>query len=528
MANTKITSRVLADDAVLTANITDANVTTAKIAADAITGAKIADDVALGGNPTTTTQSAGNNTTRIATTAFVTTALSSISSDSLSDADSDTKIQVEESSDEDKIRFDTGGTERVIIDSTGVGIGTSSPAFTFDLQKSLSESYSASARPTAIARVMNTNTADNNHATIEFGTEPSSGNGGVSFIGSTVTGTNLADLYLGSRTGASTFATHMTIKSDGKVGIGTDGPVADVELRRSQSSTSKLLVRNTSSNNAADAAVGFLTQGNVDFTVGIDQSAGSLFKISKHETLGNNDALIINGDSHVSISAAKRLYLDGLGDTFISEYSANEVEIQTGGARRFSLSGGNGYFTGSVGVGTTSLISDAKLTVDGGDMMVHGANNSAGVSDLLSGYTRGDYGVFYSSANTIYFRIASSYVSYIASNGTYNVSDERLKENVATLTGTLDKVKQLRGVSHTWKDTEEKGTDTVIGMIAQEVETVYPELVGDGGLPNDNAGNAPYKSINYAHLTSVLVEAVKELSTKLEAAEARIKTLEEA
>ncbi len=45
----------------------------------------------------------------------------------LTDADGDTKVQVEESSDEDKIRFDTGGTERVIIDSTGVGIGTSSP-----------------------------------------------------------------------------------------------------------------------------------------------------------------------------------------------------------------------------------------------------------------------------------------------------------------------------------------------------------------------------------------------------------------
>lgn len=47
---------------------------------------------------------------------------------SLQDADGDTKIQVEESADEDIIRFDTGGTERVIIDSTGVGIGTSSPA----------------------------------------------------------------------------------------------------------------------------------------------------------------------------------------------------------------------------------------------------------------------------------------------------------------------------------------------------------------------------------------------------------------
>jgi len=44
MANTKITSGVIADDAVLTANITDANVTTAKIAADAVTSAKVADD----------------------------------------------------------------------------------------------------------------------------------------------------------------------------------------------------------------------------------------------------------------------------------------------------------------------------------------------------------------------------------------------------------------------------------------------------------------------------------------------------
>ena len=46
---------------------------------------------------------------------------------SIADSDGDTKIQVEESSDEDKIRFDTGGSQRVIINSTGVGIGTDSP-----------------------------------------------------------------------------------------------------------------------------------------------------------------------------------------------------------------------------------------------------------------------------------------------------------------------------------------------------------------------------------------------------------------
>ena len=68
MANTKITSKVIADGNVLTAAIAD----------DAVTSAKVADDLALGGNPTTTTQSAGNNTTRIATTAFVSTAVANL------------------------------------------------------------------------------------------------------------------------------------------------------------------------------------------------------------------------------------------------------------------------------------------------------------------------------------------------------------------------------------------------------------------------------------------------------------------
>jgi hypothetical protein len=51
-------------------------------------------------------------------------AIPAAASDEIIDADSDTKIQVEESADEDKIRFDTGGTERAVLDSSGLEIKT--------------------------------------------------------------------------------------------------------------------------------------------------------------------------------------------------------------------------------------------------------------------------------------------------------------------------------------------------------------------------------------------------------------------
>ena len=61
----------------------------------------------------------------------------------LKDADEDTKVQVEESADEDIIRFDTAGTERMVINSTGVGIGTSIPSATLALDKSTGQQHRA-------------------------------------------------------------------------------------------------------------------------------------------------------------------------------------------------------------------------------------------------------------------------------------------------------------------------------------------------------------------------------------------------
>ena len=77
-------------------------------------------------------------------------------------------------------------------------------------------------------------------------------------------------------------------------------------------------------------------------------------------------------------------------------------------------------------------------------------------------------------------------------------SDKRLKKNIKTVDSALDKVIALRGVTFDWKE----GGAKAIGLIAQEVEKVIPEIVSQ-----DESG---YLGIKYNNLIGVLVEAIKE------------------
>ena len=89
-------------------------------------------------------------------------------------------------------------------------------------------------------------------------------------------------------------------------------------------------------------------------------------------------------------------------------------------------------------------------------------------------------------------------------------SDATLKTNVETLTGSLDKVKSLRGVSYDW--IESGGSE--IGVIAQEVEAVLPDVVST----NDEG----IKSVKYGNMVAVLIEAIKEQQVRIEALELKL------
>ena len=87
-------------------------------------------------------------------------------------------------------------------------------------------------------------------------------------------------------------------------------------------------------------------------------------------------------------------------------------------------------------------------------------------------------------------------------------SDKRLKDNIKPIKGALDKVSKLGGYEFDWNSKQDVYEGHDIGVIAQEVEAVFPELVTD----RDNG----YKAVKYEKLVPALIEAIKELKAEVE------------
>ncbi|MBI4560214.1 MAG: tail fiber domain-containing protein, partial [Candidatus Hydrogenedentes bacterium] len=110
-------------------------------------------------------------------------------------------------------------------------------------------------------------------------------------------------------------------------------------------------------------------------------------------------------------------------------------------------------------------------------------------------------------------------IGNILASGTITPSARRLKTNIQPLHGALTKIERLRGVSFDWKESGKHD----LGVIAEEVREVVPEVVA----MEENGVDA--KGVDYARLTALLIEAVKEqeaqirdLQSEVEALKARL------
>ena len=182
---------------------------------------------------------------------------------------------------------------------------------------------------------------------------------------------------------------------------------------------------------------------------------------------------------------------------------------------------------GNIGVNNTTPLSMLHLgncPVPGSaPVIVFGKNVSGGGNrNAFMGYTDsfffviGDYGNT-NSTNTLTSQLAIIFNApqsalVIQSNGYVQMaygygttSDERIKTNIKTIENALDKTLLLRGVEY--NDIRIEPEKKKLGLIAQEVELIIPEVVrtGDDGI----------KSIEYQNLVGLLVESIKELNNKV-------------
>ena len=189
---------------------------------------------------------------------------------------------------------------------------------------------------------------------------------------------------------------------------------------------------------------------------------------------------------------------------------------------------GKGNFNVRVGhdvsenVTETGYASHIEWSQSSGWMEISGTTSSRSVGNAIT----------WSNENVWEFSFSDGQFSSPGDVVAYS-SDRRLKTNITNIDNALDKVLKLNGVHFDWADDiHERGFhgakpgEKAVGVIAQEVEAVLPELVApapfdvlkdqETGEHIGSKSGEDYKTVKYEKLTALLIEAVKELSAKVD------------
>jgi hypothetical protein len=241
---------------------------------------------------------------------------------------------------------------------------------------------------------------------------------------------------------------------------------------------------------------------------GSSSSEGGTFTVTSNATNANTASAIVARDGSGNFAAGTiTAALTGNASTATTLQTARTINgvsfngaanITVADATKLPLAGG--AMTGPIT--TTSTFDGRDVSVDGTklDGIAAGATNVTNNNQITNGAGYTTY-----TANQAVDTSSSVTFSSVTAATINTTSDIRLKDNIRTFESAMDVVSQLRGVRFAWKET---GVETV-GLIAQEVEKVLPELIGtnaDTGL----------KSVSYSNMVAVLIEAVKELKAEIE------------
>ena len=429
--------------------------------------------------------------------------------------------------------------EHVRITSTGkVGMSNSSPQGELHVGKADNSNHEAMI-------ILNNGGASGHEAGIEFRYESGT--------------TPRAKIHVNSSDKILRFSTddaeRMRIDGSGNIGIGTTSPSSKLDIAGNIALTASdpKIFFNTGGSMISNANVAntlaFFTDGSTERArinssgkVGIGTTT-----IGEKLTIGDGDLKFFNSDeanNHRTTfieftSNSNRITSESnYGSDGSSAYSAGykfTTKNFTGSAFE-TVNAFNIQANGNVGVGTTAVNhhfvshGDSSNKLAGQFLILNNSFNSTVLQAACSRNTTNEsYNHFKCSINGVADKMVVRDSGDVDNtNNSYgSLSDERLKENIVDASSQWDDIKALRIRKFNFKDTVDPNKPTLLGVIAQEVEAICPNLVKTS-KSMQGGEEKEYKSFKYSVLYMKAIKCLQEAQAKIETLETKVAALEAA
>lgn len=267
----------------------------------------------------------------------------------------------------------------------------------------------------------------------------------------------------------------LRVTADGNVGIGTTSPAEKLSVATGTDASGEF----------GQTHIGFVGYSGYAGFSHIDRNSAGNYALLQH----SNGLTYLNGSAgqgiRFRVNNADHMILNGSGNIGIGTTNPGKLLELSGGANvaaiRLRDTGSNVWDIQNSTLGKLDFIRGGTNTY----MRIDQFGN-VGINDTTPSYKLDVNGTIRATGDVIAY------------------SDIRVKENIRTIENALDKVKKLRGVEYNKIDNPERS----IGVIAQEIEDVLPEVVKE-----DNEG---MKSVAYGNITAVLIEAIKEQQKQID------------
>ena len=382
-------------------------------------------------------------------------------------------------------------------------VGAGANSYMITIQNGSNTAIGAGANAFALA-------TSSNAVNLISGTVPSARISG-SYTGITGVGTIAAGVWNGTTVAVAYGGTGGTTQADARSGLGlgtiaTQGSSAVTITGGSITGITDLAV--------ADGGTGASDAGTARTNLGLGtiatQGSGAV-TITGGSITGITDLAVADGGTGASDQAGARTNLGLVIGTNVQAWDANLDQIAALAPTDNNLIVGNGT------AWTLETPSSARTSLGLGTMATQDSSSVSISGGSISGLTS----------------LAVSGAITATGDITAFSSDARLKGDIQTITNALSKVKLITGITYRHNDLAKSfgytDENRFAGVLAQEVEAVLPEVVVPAPFDIADDGTSKsgenYKTVKYEKIVSLLIEAIKELSTQVESMKLEIEEL---